>query len=193
MTTLHIPPTVRVELVPRERLEPHLDGIRSVYASAFGAPPWREDETMAGAYLDRLAEDTSRPGFLAALAREGGTVVGFATAWTTPTPFPAGRCYPQIAAALGPDRTRDLLCGGQEVDELAVHTRARGLGLGPALLHAITAPVADGRSWLLTSVRAVGTMRFYRRLGWRQITHPAPEGRGAAAFLGPRHPAPLPL
>ncbi|XUZ91533.1 GNAT family N-acetyltransferase [Streptomyces sp. HD1123-B1] len=134
-------------MVPRERLEPHLDGIRSVYASAFGAPPWREDETMATAYLDRLAEDTSRPGFLAALALEGGTVVGFATAWTTPTPFPAGRRYPQIAAALGPDRTRDLLCGGQEVDELAVHTRA------PRSPAAPRTPSSGGRSGFRPAAR----------------------------------------
>ncbi|WP_241788053.1 hypothetical protein [Streptomyces sp. PRh5] len=68
------------------------------------------------------------PGFLAALALDGARVLGFATAWTTPTPFPADRCYPQVAAALGPGRAADLLCDGQEIDELAVHTRPRGSG-----------------------------------------------------------------
>ncbi|MFJ9469093.1 GNAT family N-acetyltransferase [Streptomyces caniferus] len=179
-----------VRLVVGEGLASYADDIRAVYADAFGSPPWREDPVLADAYLARLAQDSRRPGFLAALARdESGTVLGFATAWATPVPFPTGRCYPEAAAALGADRTRQWLCGAQEIDELAVRTRARGSGLGTALLDAVTAEIAHGRSWLLTSVRAAGALRFYRRLGWRQATHPAPEGRGVAVFLGPRHPA----
>ncbi|MFH8572585.1 GNAT family N-acetyltransferase [Streptomyces sp. NPDC017993] len=181
-----------VRLVAGERLAPYADGIRAVYADAFGAPPWREDPALAETYLARLAEDTRRPGFLAALAFDEGTIVGFATAWTTPAPFPTGRCYPEAAAALGAERTGSWLCGAQEVDELAVHTRVRGSGLGAALLGALTAETANGRSWLLTSARAGGALGFYRRLRWRQATHPAPGGRGVAVFLGPRHPADVP-
>ncbi|MFE9565933.1 GNAT family N-acetyltransferase [Streptomyces sp. NPDC006487] len=32
------------------------------------------------------------------------------------------------------------MCGGPEVDELAVHSAARGRGLGAALLDAVTHP-----------------------------------------------------
>ncbi|WP_329462303.1 GNAT family N-acetyltransferase [Streptomyces sp. NBC_01431] len=165
------------------------DGLRQVYTEAFTAHPWQEDEAGADLYLARLARDIVRPGFTAALALDGDTVLGFATAWTTPDTFPSDRCYPQVSAALGPDRTADWLCGSREVDELAVAGRARGIGLGARLLDTVTIDRPDGQCWLLTSVHAEAAMRFYRGLGWTQATHPAPGGAGIAAFLGPRHPA----
>lgn len=164
-------------------------GVRAVYADAFGTPPWTEGPEQARAYVERLAEDVDRPGFTAALALEEGLVLGWATAWTTPAPFPADRCYPLVSAALGERRTSEWLCGAREVDELAVATRARGTGLGARLLDAVTADRSDGRCWLLTSVAARDTLAFYEREGWAQVTHPAPGGAGIAAFLGPRHPA----
>lgn len=184
--------TERVRLVTGEQLSPYAEGIRAVYADAFSAPPWHEDPALADTYLIRLAEDAHRPGFLAALTLDRDAVLGFATGWITPAPFPVSRCYPQASAALGAQRTLAWLCGAQEVDELAVHTRARGNGLGAALLGALTSEAAQGRSWLLTSVRATAALAFYRRLGWRQITHPAPAGSGVAVFLGPHHPADAP-
>ncbi|MFC9397401.1 GNAT family N-acetyltransferase [Streptomyces sp. NPDC057027] len=167
------------------------------YADVFGALPWGEGPERADASLRRLGNDVDRPGFTAALERDGDVVVGWATAWTTPSPFPTGRCYPPISAALGKRRTADRPCGAREVDELAVATPARGAGLGARLLDAVTADRADGRCWLLTSVAAITAVAFYEREGWTQATHPAPGGAGHAAFLGPRHlartAAPRPL
>lgn len=182
-----MPPQVRV--VGGTDLLTYGDGVRAVYADAFGAPPWREGPEQADAYLRRLASDVARPGFVAALALDGRSVLGWATAWTTPSPFPRTRCYPQISAALGARRTEAWLCGAREVDELAVGTTARGLGLGGRLLEAVTADRADGRCWLLTAVRARSTVTFYQRAGWTAATHPAPSGSGHVVFLGPRHPA----
>ncbi|MFI8253118.1 GNAT family N-acetyltransferase [Streptomyces filamentosus] len=181
--------TALVQPVSGSRLLAHADGVRAVYADAFGSPPWSEGPERADAYLRRLRDDVDRPGFTAALALEGGTVLGWATAWTTPSPFPTGRCHPQISAALGERRTADWLCGAREVDELAVATRARGAGLGARLLEAVTADRTDGRCWLLTSVAARAAVAFYEREGWTQATHPASGGAGVAAFLGSRHPA----
>ncbi|WP_030420306.1 GNAT family N-acetyltransferase [Streptomyces sp. NRRL F-5065] len=175
----------------------HTDALRSVYADAFCAPPWNEDEERATEFAGLLPTNVERPGFTAATAVRDGNVIGFATAWTTPAPFPTDRCYPQAAAGLGPERTADWLCGALEVDELAVRPAARGTGLAGDLLNAVTAGAPDGRAWLLTSVRNARAMAFYRRQGWTQVTHPSPDGRGIAVFLGPRHPArslaPLPL
>ncbi|MFJ2435297.1 GNAT family N-acetyltransferase [Streptomyces anulatus] len=178
-----------VERVSGSRLLARADGVRAVYADAFGGPHWQEAPALADHYLERLARDVERPGFTAALARDGDTVLGWATARTTPDPFPAGRCYPWISVALGEARTTAWLCGAREVDELAVATRAQGAGLGARLLGAVTADRADGRCWLLTSVAARNAVAFYEREGWTQATHPAAGGAGHAAFLGPRHPA----
>lgn len=180
-------PVVRV-LQGRDVLA-HADALRSVYADAFAAPPWNEDEERAAEFAGRLTHDVRRPGFTAALAFAGRDVVGFATGWTTLPPFPTDRCYPQAAAGLGARRTNDWLCGAFELDELAVRPRAQGSGLAGRLLEAVTAPAPDGRCWLLTSVRAPRALGFYRRQGWIQATHPSPDGKGVVVFLGPRHPA----
>ncbi|MGW4923827.1 GNAT family N-acetyltransferase [Streptomyces parvulus] len=167
----------------------HTDALRSVYVDAFCAPPWNEDEKRAAEFASRLPVNVERAGFTAATAVRDGVVVGFATAWTTPAPFPTGRCYPQAAAGLGPTRTADWLCGALEIDELAVRAAARGTGLAGDLLEAVTAHAPDGRAWLLTSVRNTRAVAFYRRRGWTQATHPSPDGEGVVVFLGPRHPA----
>ncbi|MDT0341280.1 GNAT family N-acetyltransferase [Streptomyces sp. DSM 44938] len=165
-------------------------GIREVYVETFCAPPWDEEPACADAYLERLARDAARPGFTAALARDGdGTVLGFATAWTTERPFPTGRCYPRVAAAVGPDRVEEWLCGGREIDELAVRPRAQGLRLGAALLAAVAEGAPGGRCWLLTSARNPGAVAFYRRRGWRPANAPDPVDTGFVVFLGPDHPA----
>ncbi|MEU1183719.1 GNAT family N-acetyltransferase [Streptomyces sp. NPDC005820] len=167
----------------------HSGALHDVYVEAFCAPPWNEDEEKAIEFLGRLVNDVRRPGFTAALAFTGSDVVGFATAWTTRAPFPTDRCYPQAAAGLGPDHTMAWLVGAREIDELAVRPAAQGTGLAGELLEAVTADAPDGRSWLLTSVRSPRAMSFYRRQGWTQATHPSPDGKGIAVFLGPHHPA----
>ncbi|MDT0402583.1 MULTISPECIES: GNAT family N-acetyltransferase [Streptomyces] len=179
------------------RLLAHTDALRSVYVDAFCAPPWNEDEGRATEFADRLPTSVGRPGFTAATAVRDGETIGFATAWTTPDPFPTNSSYPQVTAGLGPAYTADWLCGALEVDELAVRTAARGTGVARDLLEAVTADAPDGRAWLLTWAQNPRALAFYRRQGWTQVTHPAPDGEGVVVFLGPRHPArplaPLPL
>ncbi|MER8059754.1 MULTISPECIES: GNAT family N-acetyltransferase [unclassified Streptomyces] len=167
----------------------HVEELRSVYVDAFCAPPWDEDEERAAEFVRRLPVDTGRPGFLAATAVRDGTMLGFATAWTTLAPFPDDRCHAQAAAGLGPDHTLRWLVGARETGELAVRPAARGTGLAARLLEAVTADAPGGRAWLVTSVRSGRALSFYRRQGWTQATHPSPDGRGVAVFLGPRHPA----
>lgn len=170
-------------------LLPHASALRSVYAEAFCAPPWNEDAPRATEFLERLSDDVHRSGFTAVTAVQHGRIVGFATSWTTGSPFPTDRCYPQVAAGLGPERTSEWLCGGREVDELAVRPDAQGTGVAARLLEAVAEGAPDDRAWLLTSVRSERAVSFYRRQSWTQTVHPSPGGKGIAVFLGPRHPA----
>ncbi|MER5935785.1 GNAT family N-acetyltransferase [Streptomyces sp. NPDC001928] len=178
-----------IHIVKSDDLLAHTTALRSVYADAFCAPPWNEDEEKAEEFVGRLAVNVRRAGFTAALAIDGSEVIGFATAWTTVAPFPTDRCYPQAAAGLGADRTVDWLCGAREIDELAVRSSARGTGLAGELLEAVTKDAPEGRSWLLTSVQSTRAMSFYRGQGWTQATHPSPDGMGIVVFLSPHHPA----
>ncbi|MGK5532966.1 GNAT family N-acetyltransferase [Streptomyces sp. URMC 129] len=180
-----------IDVLRGEELLGRVDGVRDVYRATFGAAPWYEPPERADEFAERLRHDTARPGFLAAVASGADRVpLGFATAWTTPEPFPRARCYPWAAAGLGPARTAAWLCGAREVDELAVHPAAQGLGIGSALLTAVTADAPGGRAWLLTSAHSPATTRFYRREGWTRVTDPSPGDASAiVVFLGPRHPA----
>ncbi|WNI22762.1 GNAT family N-acetyltransferase [Streptomyces sp. ITFR-16] len=185
---------MRVRQAGGDEVLAHRDGVRRTYAEAFAGPPWHEDPALAEGYVERLAEDAGRPGFTAALALGGGgegadAVVGFATAWTTPAPFPTGRSYGVVAEALGPERTADWLVGAVEVNEVALSPHARGTGLAAQLLEAVTGEAPNGRCWLLTSLRAEPAVRLYRRLGWRPVSGPAGTS-DLVVFLGPRHPAP---
>ncbi|MEV7190507.1 GNAT family N-acetyltransferase [Streptomyces sp. NPDC093510] len=181
-----------------ELLTRYAEGIRSVYAETFAQPPWNEDPAEADQYLKRLADDAVRPGFTAAVALDDGAhapgadrvprLIGFTTAWTTGSPLPDTRSYPLVTAALGA-RAHDWLGDSLQIDELAVRPTAHGLGAGRALLAAVTRDAPDGRCWLLTGARATDAVRFYRRVGWHQITHPAPDSRDVTVFLGPEHPA----
>lgn len=181
---------MRVRVLDGEGVGAYADGIRRVYADAFSGPPWHEDDPAAARrYAERLATDAARPGFTAALALDAdGAVNGFATAWTTPDPFPTGRAYDAVAAALGPRRVTDRLCGALEVDELAVAPAARGMGTGAALLTAVTAAAPGGRCWLLTSLRAGSALRLYRRAGWHRLPEAVPGRAALTVLLGPAHP-----
>ncbi|MFE7747874.1 GNAT family N-acetyltransferase [Streptomyces sp. NPDC057428] len=195
---------MRVRQMTGEALPAYADGIRRVYADAFSAPPWNEDPSAAALYVKRMNTDALRPGFTAALALEHGAgsppsgprgtgaraeVAGFATAWTTPAEFPTDRSYGHVRRALGPERVSRWLCGALEVDELAVSPAARGAGLGAALLTAVTESAPDGRCWLLTSLHAEATLRFYRRAGWCRVPVPVPGRAGLTVLVGPGHPA----
>ncbi|MEU1126888.1 GNAT family N-acetyltransferase [Streptomyces sp. NPDC005899] len=180
---------MRVRQVSGQDVPAYAEGVRRVYAEVFSAPPWNEDPAAAAAYVERLATDAERPGFTAALAVDADTVLGFATAWTTPPVFPTDRSYGDVARALGGGRVRAWLCGAVEINELAVAPGARGAGVGAALLTAVSEGAVDGRCWLLTSTHAGASLRFYRRAGWHQVPVPVPGRAGLVVLLGPDHPA----
>ena len=164
------------------------DELLDAYAEVFSAPPWNEGEETIRQFADRLQSDVRRPGFRTVFTQSPAGVDGFATAWLTQEPLPAGRRYAHVAAQLGPERVRDLLVGALEVDELAVRPHARGHGTGRALLREITADAPDGRAWLLTSRLATETVATYRRLGWHEVPALPGPRTGVIVFLSPNHP-----
>jgi GNAT superfamily N-acetyltransferase len=162
--------------------------LAAVYQEVFTAPPWNEGSGAAQEFLDRLALDRLRPGFLAVTAPSPAGMDGFVSGWTTRAPFPRDRAYDRVARQLG-TRTAPLLVGAYEVDEVAVRPGARGTGLGGRLLAAaLGAAAPDGRAWLLTARSATDTVRFYRRRGWHEVAPRPGPGDDVAVFLAPHHP-----
>jgi GNAT superfamily N-acetyltransferase len=162
---------MRLERLTGPETLAHVDALAAVYLAAFREPPWNEDRRAADAFADRLASDAHRPGFTAVLAHDDGGPAGLGTAWRTPDPFPTGRAYDRVRAALGDAAVHSRLVGALEVDELAVGPKARGRGLAQRIL-ALLCEGAD-RRWLLTAPEAADAIRLYRRLGWTRLTVPA--------------------
>ncbi|MCP3819488.1 GNAT family N-acetyltransferase [Streptomyces sp. A3M-1-3] len=165
------------------------DELVEAYTEVFSAPPWNENEETIRHFAARLQTDARRPGFRTALAQSTSGVDGFATAWLTKDPFPADRAYDKVAAQLGPQRTKELLLGALEVDELAVRRHARAQGTGRGLLAELTADAPDARAWLLTARKARKTVATYRRLGWHEVLPLPGTENEVIVFLAPHHPS----
>ncbi|MEU2285823.1 GNAT family N-acetyltransferase [Streptomyces sp. NPDC013178] len=165
--------------------------LTEAYVEVFTAPPWqhRDAEETRAAFRERLESDAHRPGFRAVLAlSDTGAVDGFATGWTTGTPFRSDRAYGKVTRRLGADRVERLLVGAFEIDELGVRPHARGTGLGRRLLSALADAAPDGRAWLLTWNEAHDTLAFYRRLGWREFEPLPGDETDVVVFLSPGTP-----
>ncbi|WP_461010325.1 GNAT family N-acetyltransferase [Streptomyces capparidis] len=162
--------------------------VERVYAEVFSAPPWSKSGEGLAQFGRRLPEDARRPGFRAAVAGAPGRIDGFATGWTTQRPFRSDRAYGRVSAQLGARRVEELLVGALEVDELAVLPRARGTGLGRALLAALTGGAPGGRAWLLTARGAADTVAFYHRVGWHEVPPLPGRENDVVVFLAPGHP-----
>lgn len=164
------------------------DELTEAYVDVFTAPPWehRDREETRTAFRERLEADARRPGFRALLAlSDDGRVDGFVTGWTTLAPFRTDRAYGKVIARLGAERVNQLLVGTFEIDELGVRSPARGTGLGQRLLSALTATAPGGRAWLLAWNQAHDTLRFYRRMGWREPEPRPGDETDIVVFLSP--------
>jgi GNAT superfamily N-acetyltransferase len=139
--------------------------LRVLYRTCFAAPPWCETEKELVAFGGRLAAAVARPGFRAVAARgERGAIRGVCYGWPTPAGLDGSPLYDRLREAFGAPAAMRLTDGAFEVAELMVDPRARGRGLGTALL---TAAIGNWpRAWLLTLAEAPAA-RLYTRLGWR--------------------------
>ena len=135
--------------------------LRAVYAEVFSLPPYNEGPELADEFLERLAEDSRRPGFSLVAACGGGKLLGFAYGYT----MPAGEWWD------GTDRPAPEQV--QAADKLAVIEWAvlpdrRRAGIGRRLLGGLLAGRRE-RWATLTVVPAADARAVYDRWGWRQV------------------------
>ena len=132
--------------------------LAAVAVAAFAGPPWNEPPGQARAMADQLLGDTSRSGFVLALAvtAGGADLAGFAY----------GLPRWQLAALAG-QRPEPARQPPFEFCEIAVLPAARGRGTGAALHDAIVAVSGPQRRWLATHTAAAPALSLYRSRGWQ--------------------------
>jgi GNAT superfamily N-acetyltransferase len=150
--------------------------LRAVYADVFWLPPYNEGPEMADEFVDRLAEESKRPGFSLVAACGGGRLLGFAYGYT----MPAGEWWDGTDRPAPEEvKAADKLA----VIEWAVLPDRRGAGIGRRLLDELLAGRRE--QWAtLTVVPAADARVIYDRWGWRQVASTRP-GRmpGMAVML----------
>ena len=153
--------------------------LRAVYAGVFSLPPYNEGLELADEFLDRLAEDSKRPGFSLVAACGGGRplgLVGFAYGYT----MPAGEWWDGTDC---PPPEEVKAADKIAVMEWAVLPDRRGAGIGRRLLDQLLAGRRE--QWATLSVNPAADARvIYDRWGWRQVASIRP-GRmpGMAVML----------
>jgi GNAT superfamily N-acetyltransferase len=153
--------------------------LRAVYAEVFSLAPYNEGPELADEFLDRLAEESKRPGFSLVAACGCGRplgLVGFAYGYT----MPAGEWWDGTDRPAPEEvKAADKLA----VIEWAVLPDRRGAGIGRRLLDELLAGRRE--QWAtLTVVPAADARVIYDRWGWRQVASTRP-GRmpGMAVML----------
>ncbi|GAA1254603.1 hypothetical protein GCM10009677_00440 [Sphaerisporangium rubeum] len=141
-----------VHLVERRSVRRHLLDVADVAQEVFTQPPWGESVAAARQVAARLLADSTRPGFVLAVAVRGDEPCGFAYGL---------RCS-RLAALARRAPAHDFT-----LRDLGVLPEARGQGLGAALHDAVLSAAAPGTRWLSTHPAAVEALGLYRAKGWR--------------------------
>ena len=191
------PDDVDVRVVTAAELAAYAEGIRAVYADAFGGPRGTEGAGAGRCVPGAAGSDADRPGIPGAVALDEGAVLGFRHRLDDPDPFPhqpllpAGGRRPGSRAHHGVAVRR---AGGRRTRRAR---RGAGQGLGAALLTALTAESADGRSLAahLRTCRNEPSASTGGSAGARPPT-PHPAGRGwpssSVPAIPPKCPPPFP-
>ena len=155
---------------------------REVYQQAFARPPYSRDAGVAESFAGSLAQQVTREGFRALVAREQdtGQIVGFAYGYAT---SPGQWWHEQVARHLPPEQIARWLSGAFELVEFAVAPRAQGQGLGSRLHDGVLADLPYRTAVLSTMQSETVALQLYRRRGWVTLLHNFIFPGGARAYL----------
>jgi GNAT superfamily N-acetyltransferase len=173
-----------IDLSPEVRAE-----IVDVYREAFGASPYFEGEAEVARFAQQaLPRHVAHAGFRCVVARDEGSVVGFAYGYTSA----AGQWWHDwVVAQLDPPVAMEWTTDAFVLVELAVRPAAQGHGTGGRLHDAVLAGLPHRTALLSTRDEDTPARRLYRRRGWvplREAVRPAPNGP-PVLFMGLRLPS----
>lgn len=142
------------------------NGIKQVYLDAFGAPPYHENHGAAEAFVERLHAQTGREAYRLLVAQREARVLGFAYGHAL---APGQWWFDRVTPALAPDVVERWFPHAYGLVELAVHSSARGTGIGGSLHDRLLQDLPH-RTAVTMAHEAAPAVAFYRARGWRTLT-----------------------
>jgi len=137
-----------------------LEAARTIYAAAFGRPPYNEGPEQADAFVSRIHRYASeRDGVRLVLVKEAA--IGLAV-----LARPGDWWRDRAAEAAGPAQIGDLCL---EVVHLAVHPGKQGQGWGKLAHDLLIAGSPAPRALLTCDPRAAPAQALYRSRGWTPL------------------------
>jgi GNAT superfamily N-acetyltransferase len=173
------------ELLDGARAAAYAGELQALHAEVYAAPPYAR-QGDAAEFADRFRVQRRQPGFVLAVARHGGYLVGYAsgvtlrpsTSWwrdlTTPVPEDVSAEYPGRTFALG---------------DLLVRASWRRQGIGQALHDLILAARPEERATLTVLPAAVPAQNAFAKWGWRKVARTRLPGAPVADVLVTSLPA----
>jgi ribosomal protein S18 acetylase RimI-like enzyme len=150
--------------------------IRDIYAAAFAEPPYLEGPHDVHEWLNDLAEQLTRPGFMLVLATVDGQPAGFAYGYTMTPDLPR---WQRIVKPFAGAMPQEALRTGRvfTLMEFAVLREWRRLGIGRALHDRLLAERDEPLALLTVRADAAPAYAAYRAWGWRTIGHRPRDGK----------------
>jgi len=146
-------------------LDPYRPLFVDLYREVYAEPPYLEGDEHVADYVERFADESSRPGFALVVAEIGTELVGYAYGHS----FGPDEWWPD--ADHEPVETKGLTKFG--ICELAVRKPHRGKGIGTMLMKSLL----DGRPEELATLcsnPATSARQIYQRWGWQQAARAYP-------------------
>jgi ribosomal protein S18 acetylase RimI-like enzyme len=161
---------VSIEVYEAGAAQAFIPVIRDIYAAAFGEPPYLEGPDKVAEWLDDLAEQLTRPGFMLALAKVDDQPVGFAYGYTMTPELPRWQRIVEPFVSAVP---RDALAAGRifALMEFAVLGEWRRLGVGQALHDQLLRERDEPLALLTVRADAQAAQAAYEAWSWRRVGH----------------------
>jgi GNAT superfamily N-acetyltransferase len=167
---------VLAQLVMQEPSGPTLEAARTVYAAAFGQPPYREGPEQVAAFVDRVRRYArERDGLRLVLVDDDGPAgLGLAV-----LARPGDWWRDRAAETVGPQQAeRWMPSPCLEIVHVAVHPERQRKGIGRLVHDLLIAGTPAPTAILSCNPEAEPARRLYARRGWRVLAG------GAALLMG---------
>jgi ribosomal protein S18 acetylase RimI-like enzyme len=163
-------PAVSLQAYDAVAARAHVSVVETIYAAAFGEPPYLEGPDDVAEWRDDLAEQLTRPGFALVLATVDEQPAGFAYGYTMTRDLPR---WERIVEPFAGAMPSGALTAGRifTLMEFAVLRQWRWQGIGRALHDRLLAERDEPLALLTVRIDADVAQAAYKAWGWRKVGH----------------------